>query len=83
MQHKYSTVYRKDSFEIPCVALTDIRAILKAESLFGSLKLIDNALLVYMHNGIGASILINKKIYSGQNFAAGQLGKILTITIIH
>lgn len=29
-----------------------------------------------MHNSIGASILINKKIYSGQNFAAGQLGKI-------
>lgn len=68
--------YIEDSFEIPCVADNDIRAILKAESLFGSLKLIDNALLVYMHNSIGASILINKKIYSGQNFAAGQLGKI-------
>lgn len=68
--------YIEDSFEIPCVADNDIRAILKAESLFGSLKLIDNALLVYMNNGIGASLLINKKIYSGQNFAAGQLGKI-------
>ncbi len=66
------TKYIEDIFSIPCVIENNIRAMINAEKLFGTLKNNKDAFFMFFRNGIGSAILINDKIYSGVNYSAGQ-----------
>ncbi|MBO6072874.1 ROK family protein [bacterium] len=47
------------------------------ERQFGSLKNIKNAVMITLGTGIGAGIIVNNKLYKGNNQFAGEVGKML------
>lgn len=61
-------------YEIPVVVENDVRAMLMAEYNYGLAKNMKNFMLLYMKNGIGASIFLNGKIFEGNNSASGEIG---------
>lgn len=57
----------------------DANAAAYGEALAGAAKGFDNAIMVTLGTGIGGGIIINKKIYSGANFAAGEIGHMVIV----
>ncbi|MBQ5500841.1 MAG: ROK family protein [Mycoplasmataceae bacterium] len=47
------------------------------EMKFGSLRNIKNAVMITLGTGIGAGIIVNNKLYKGNNQFAGEVGKML------
>lgn len=70
--------YIQDMFSIPVVVDNNVKAMLKAENTFAKKNKIQNAMLVYLNNGIGSSFLINGSILRGAHYAAGEIGHITT-----
>lgn len=54
--------------------LNDAHAALMAESAFGIMKGMKNALLVTLGTGVGGGILLNGKLYQGRSQMAGHIG---------
>lgn len=52
----------------------DANAAAFGEYMAGALKGADNAVAITLGTGVGGGIIINHKIYSGSNFAGGELG---------
>lgn len=52
----------------------DANAAAYGEYMAGALKGADNALAITLGTGLGGGIIINGKVYSGSNFAGGELG---------
>ena len=52
----------------------DANAAALAESLVGAAKGTKSSIMVTLGTGVGGGIIINNKIYSGINYAAGELG---------
>lgn len=57
----------------------DANAAAYGEALAGVAKGFNNAIMVTLGTGIGGGIIINKKIYSGVNFAAGEIGHMVIV----
>lgn len=57
----------------------DANAAALGEALAGAAKGFNNAIMVTLGTGIGGGIIINKKIYSGANFAAGEIGHMVIV----
>lgn len=54
--------------------LNDANACAYGEFIAGALKGTNNALAITLGTGIGGGIIINKKLYTGANFVAGEVG---------
>ncbi len=61
---------------LPCYLGNDANAAALAEVLVGSAKEFDDAVMITLGTGIGAGLIVNNKIHTGCNGAAGELGHI-------
>lgn len=64
----------KKYFDVPMYIENDANCALLAESKFGVAKDYDNSIMITLGTGIGGGIIINKEVYRGINYAAGELG---------
>lgn len=55
----------------------DVKALALAENLFGELKTYNNSVILNIGAGISAAVIIDHKIYRGQNNTAGEIGHIV------
>ncbi len=61
---------------IPCYLGNDANAAALGEVLAGCAKDYDNAVMITLGTGVGSGLIFNKKIFSGCNGSAGELGHI-------
>ncbi len=67
----------KDHLNLPVFVDNDANAMALAELHFGAGKRFENILCVTVGTGIGGAVIINRKIWRGSNFSAGELGHII------
>ena len=67
MEEKYNT---------PFTLAHDTACAAEGEHLFGAGKNMENFLLVHLHNGIGAGIIVDGKVFDGAMGIGGELGHI-------
>lgn len=63
-------------FKLPCYAGHDIRSLALAEHYFGATQDCEDSLLVRIHRGAGAGVIINNKILLNQRGNLGEIGHI-------
>ena len=61
---------------LPCYLGNDANAAALAEVLVGAAKEYDDAVMITLGTGVGAGLIVNKKIHAGSNGAAGEIGHI-------
>lgn len=61
-------------FTIPVILDNDTNAQALAESRFGAGKGVDDMVFITLSTGIGAGIIINRKLYRGMTGTAGEIG---------
>ena len=61
---------------IPCYLGNDANAAALGEALVGCAKDYDNAVMITLGTGVGSGLIFNKKIFSGCNGSAGELGHV-------
>jgi glucokinase-like ROK family protein len=61
-------------FHIPVEIENDVRAMALGESWFGNGQGIDNFICVNVGIGIGAGVILDRKLYTGSSFTAGEIG---------
>ncbi|MGF1875753.1 ROK family transcriptional regulator [Photobacterium frigidiphilum] len=66
----------KDNFGVICFVGNDIRGLALAEHYFGSSKDSKDSILISMHHGTGAGIIVNGQIFLGFNRNVGEIGHI-------
>ncbi|EAS43821.1 transcriptional regulator [Photobacterium profundum] len=66
----------KDNFGVICFVGNDIRGLALAEHYFGSSKDCKDSILVSMHHGTGAGIIVNGQVFLGFNRNVGEIGHI-------
>lgn len=64
----------RKQFLVPIKIDNDARCFLRAEATLGAVKKYRNVLGLVIGTGIGGALLIDKKIYSGGHFSAGEVG---------
>lgn len=73
--------YRKELeslFRLPVMVENDVNSAAMGEAIYGAGKNYDSFLCLTYGTGIGGAIVINKEIYHGANFSAGEFGSIVT-----
>lgn len=73
--------YRKELeslFRLPVMVENDVNSAAIGEAIYGAGKNYDSFLCLTYGTGIGGAIVINKEIYHGANFSAGEFGSIVT-----
>ena len=68
----------KEKYNLPVTVENDGKAAALAELWLGSLTDIDNAAVVLLGTGVGGGIIIDKELYRGNKFAAGEASFMLT-----
>ncbi|MBG2890425.1 ROK family transcriptional regulator [Proteus mirabilis] len=63
-------------FDLPCYAGHDIRSLALAENYFGATRDCEDSILVRIHRGAGAGVIINNKILLNQRGNLGEIGHI-------
>ncbi len=64
----------EETFNIPTVLDNHIAAVALAETVYGQLRGVENALYVQLGPGLGAGIVINGQIYRGSRLNVGEFG---------
>lgn len=64
-------------FGVPVAVENDVNAAAAGEAQFGAGKAYDDFLCITYGTGVGGAIVINKQVYSGSMFSAGEFGGIL------
>lgn len=64
----------ENHFNVPVTMDNDINLSILGEAKYGCLKEVQNAMLVYIDNGIGGALLFNGKFYGGDFGYAGEFG---------
>lgn len=64
-------------FGVPVAVENDVNAAATGEAQFGAGKAYDDFLCITYGTGVGGAIVMNKKVYSGSMFSAGEFGGIL------
>lgn len=65
-----------DALAIPCFINNFISSMALAESHFGVSRGFNNSLFVSVHNGVGAGMILDGKLYEGSTLAVGEIGHI-------
>jgi N-acetylglucosamine repressor len=66
----------KNHFDITTFIGHDIRSLALAEHYFGETKNCDDSLLIRIHRGVGAGIIINGQVFLGKKRNVGEIGHI-------
>ncbi len=66
----------KNNFGVICFVGNDIRGLALAEHYFGSSKDCKDSILISMHHGTGAGIIVNGQVFLGFNRNVGEIGHI-------
>lgn len=61
---------------LPVFVGHDVRSLALAEHYFGATKDCDDSLLLRIHRGVGAGIVINHEVFSGHKHNVGEIGHI-------
>ncbi|MFV9568836.1 ROK family transcriptional regulator [Thermoanaerobacter mathranii] len=64
----------EEKFEIPTYIMNDVRAMAWGEFQMGKAKEVENMIFLKVGYGIGSAILINGRLYIGNNDSAGEIG---------
>lgn len=81
--HNWRNVPVKDYFEeqlnLPVVVENNVRAMALGEALFGEGRSVDNLLFIYGSRGVGAGLVVDRKIFRGISQGAGEIGHMYII----
>ncbi len=66
-----------DRLGVPVYIDNDVNAICLGEYLYGAAKGVSNVITLSLGTGIGGGLIINKSLYRGASFSAGEIGHIL------
>ncbi|MDB1124542.1 DNA-binding transcriptional regulator NagC [Vibrio algarum] len=66
----------KNTFNVECFIGNDIRGKALAEHYFGVSQECNDSILVSVHRGTGAGIIVNKQVFLGSNRNVGEIGHI-------
>ncbi len=66
--------YIREVIDLPVYVENDANAAAYGEFVAGSAKGTDNAVCITLGTGVGGGIIIDRKIYSGSNYAGAELG---------
>ena len=66
----------EQEFNIPVFIDNDVRCMALAEKWFGIAKHIDDFIILYIGDVVGAGIVNNGKLYYGKDYSAGEIGHI-------
>ncbi|MHB1653289.1 MAG: ROK family transcriptional regulator [Desulfitobacteriaceae bacterium] len=61
-------------FNLPIEVENDVRALAMGESWFGQGRGLANFICVYVGTGVGASIILDNRLYRGVSYTAGEIG---------
>ena len=64
----------ESAFDVPVKVDNDVRAMALGESWFGHGEGVDNFVCLNVGNGVGAGIIMDRKLYRGTSFTAGEVG---------
>ncbi len=67
----------KESVGLDCVADNDVNSFAKAECVKGAAQDFDNFIVLTVGTGIGGGIVMYDKVWRGQNYNAGEVGRML------
>lgn len=65
-----------EQFQVECFVGNDIRGMALAESYFGASRDCQDSVLVSVHRGTGAGIIVNGQVFLGSNYNVGEIGHI-------
>lgn len=65
--------------DLPILIENDANCAALAESVAGAAMDVENSVTITLGTGVGGGIVLNKKLYSGFNFAAGELGHMVIV----
>ncbi|MGF1687642.1 ROK family transcriptional regulator [Photobacterium japonica] len=65
-----------DKYGVPCFVGNDVRGLALAEHYFGASRDCKDSILVSVHNGTGAGIIVNGQVFLGFNRNVGEIGHI-------
>lgn len=68
--------YLKGKYNCPISIENDVRLMALGELEYGGARGEDNFVLVNISDGVGSGIIIDKKIYKGNNYCAGEIGHV-------
>jgi predicted NBD/HSP70 family sugar kinase len=68
----------ENKFGVPCAVENDVNSAAIGEAQYGAGKDFSDFLCLTYGTGIGGAIVINRKIYSGSAFSAGEFGHLIT-----
>ncbi|HBN6966706.1 TPA: ROK family protein [Vibrio cholerae] len=66
----------RDEFHVECFVGNDVRGIALAEHYFGASQDCQDSILVSVHRGTGAGIIVNGQVFLGYNRNVGEIGHI-------
>jgi len=67
----------EERHELPVYIANDSQVAALAEFTFGDRKNISNLIVIKIGQGIGAGIILNRQLYFGESFGAGELGHVM------
>ena len=66
----------RDTFHVACFVGNDVRGMALAEHYFGASQDSQDSILVSVHRGTGAGIIVNGQVFLGHNRNVGEIGHI-------
>lgn len=69
----------EERYEFPVYIANDSQVAALAEFTFGDSKNISNLIVIKIGRGIGAGIILNRQLYFGESFGAGELGHVMIV----
>lgn len=69
----------QETIDLPVYIGNDADCAALGEAYGGATKGVDNSIMITLGTGVGGGIIINKHIYSGFNFCAGELGHMVIV----
>jgi N-acetylglucosamine repressor len=77
LEYKQIDSIIKKEFNAQVIMKNDINLAAIGETHFGAGKTCDNLILINIDMGVGAGIIIDGNVYTGKNYAAGEVGFII------
>lgn len=64
----------ENRYKVPCEVENDVNCALLGELHFGQTQAVESALMLTIGTGVGGALYLNRSIYHGHSFSAGEIG---------